>query len=228
MRSVVMRRRTTGLLVLALLIAPASADAAGYKCKKTATIERGEVLRFTNFAEPGVPVSGDTITRGSAFFQAASDVKLDLAGNLYTIAEGTIFMPSCYGRSVQTGMTLPGLDMLKGEMKVKTDGDKPGAIITTEGFYDPRTDYTMTFEATRTLHKNNAAPTPEQLRSWYAGFISAPLGATRVSTDGKPIVGVTPFVGPKRGTCRYVHGATLISKGTTRKGYFTGTATYRS
>jgi hypothetical protein len=226
-----MRRRTTGFLAIAIAIAalaPSTASAAGYKCKKTATVESGELLRFTNFAEPGVPVTGDTITRGGAFFEAASKVVLDFAGNTYTIAEGTIFMQSCYGRSVQTGMTLPGIDMLKGEIKVKTGAKTPGAIITTEGFYDPRTDYTMTFEATRTLHKNNAAPTPEQIRSWYAGFISAPLGATRVSTDGKPIVGVTPYVGSKRGTCRYVHGATLISKGTTRKGYFTGTATYRS
>lgn len=224
-----MRRRTTGFLAvaIALLIAPAAAEAAALKCKKTATVVSGDVLRHTVFDQPGEPIEGDTITRGAQFFSAASKVVLDFAGNTYTIEEGTIFLQSCYGRSVKTGMTLPGIDMLKGEIKVKTGARTPGAIITTEGFYDPRTDYTMTFEATRTLHKNNAAPKPEQLRSWYYGYISAPLGATRVSTDGKPIVGVTPYVGSKPGTCRYVHGATLISKGT-RKGYFTGTATYRS
>ena len=221
-----MRRRTTGILALAIaLIAPSTVQAAGYKCKKTATVTSGDVLRFTNFAEPGVPISGDTITRGAAFYRAESKVELDFAGNDYTIAAGTIFMQSCYGRSVKTGMTLPGLDMLKGEMKVKTGAKTPGAIITTEGFYDPRTDYTMTFEVSRTL-KKAGEPGPDQLRDWYAGYITAPKGTTKVSTDGKPIVGVTPFVGPKRGTCRYVHKATLTSSGTTRDGYFTGSAKY--
>jgi hypothetical protein len=221
-----MRRRTAGLLALAVtLLAPASAQALEEKCKKTATVESGDVLHHTTF-EDSAPLSGDTIARRSGFYRAASTVKLDYADNAYTIEKGAIFKLVCYGKSVQSGMTLPALDLLKGDVKVKTADKKPGGVITTEALLDPRDDPTMTFEVSRTLSRNDADPTPTQIRNWFAGFITAPRGTSKASTDGKPIIGVTPYVGPKRGSCRYVHGATLKSTGTTRKGYFTGTASY--
>ncbi len=58
-----MRRRTAGLVALALaLVLPAApAEAAAYKCKKTATVKSGDLLRFTDFAEPGAPVTAGTV-----------------------------------------------------------------------------------------------------------------------------------------------------------------------
>ena len=219
-----MRRRTAGLLALAIaLIAPSSAHALEEKCKKTATVESGDVLHHSSFEE-SAPLSGDTIARRSGFYRADSTVKLDYAGNAYTIEKGAIFKIVCYGKSVQSGMTLPALDLLKGEVKVKTADKKPGGVVTTEGLIDPRDDPTTTFEVSRTLRKGGE-PSAEAILNWFAGYITAPLGTTKVSTDGKPIIGVTPYVGAKRGTCRYVHGAKLTSKGTS-KGYFTGTASY--
>ena len=224
MRSVVMRRRTAGLLALSVaLIAPSSAHALEEKCKKTATVESGDVLHHESF-EAAEPLSGATIRRRSGFYRAESTVKLDYADNAYTIEPGSIFKIVCYGRSVKTGMTLPALDLLKGEAKVKTAAGKPGGVVTTEGLIDPREDPTMTFTVSRKLAKAGE-PSTDALLAWFAGYISAPLGTTTVDTNGKPDVGVTPYVGPKPGTCRYVHGAKLTSKGRS-KGYFTGTASY--
>ena len=226
MRSVVMRRRTAGLLALSVaLVAPSSAHALEEKCKKTATVESGDVLHHQSF-DASEPLSGDTIRRRSGFYRAESTVRLDYADNAYTIEAGSIFKIVCYGKSVKTGLTLPALDLLKGEAKVKTAAGKPGGVVTTEALIDPRDDPTMTFTVSRKLAKGGE-PDADALMAWFAGYISAPLGTTRVDTDGKPIVGVTPYVGSKRGTCRYVHGAKLISKGRS-KGYFTGSATYTS
>ncbi len=239
MRSVVVRTGFLSFAVALALLAPSTAQAAGYKCKRTATVKSGDLLRFTDFQEPGTVFDGVTIRRGAhtrsvmndtivddAYFQATSKVVLDYGGNTYTIADDTIFMLACYGRTLKTGMTLPSLDMLTGEMKVRTGAKTPGGITTAEGLFDPRVDHTMTFEARRTLHRDGDDPTPDQLRGWYLSSSTAPFGRTEVRTGGKPIVGVTPTVGPNRFSCRYVHGATLTSKGRS-KGLLTGSATYR-
>jgi hypothetical protein len=219
-----MRRRTAGLIALAIaLIAPSSAHALAEKCKKTATVESGDVLHHSDF-ETSAPLEGETIRRRSGFYRAGSTVKLDYAGNAYTIDKGSIFKLGCYGRSVKTGMTLPLVDLLKGEVKAKTVAKEPGGVVTTESLVDPREDETMTFTVRRTLTGTDE-PTPKQILAWFASYISAPKGRTTAWTDGKPVVGVTPYVGERRGTCRYVHKAVLTSKGTS-KGYFTGTAVY--
>ncbi len=220
-----MRRRTTGLLAIAFALSATSPAGAAVAetCKKTATVESGDVLHHSDF-ETNAPLEGDTIRRRSGFYRAGSTVKLDYAGNAYTIDKGTIFKLGCYGRSVKTGMTLPLVDLLKGEVKAKTVAKQPGGVVTTESLVDPREDETMTFTVTRTLTSGDE-PTPKQILAWFAGYISAPKGKTTARSDGKPIVGVTPYVGERRGTCRYVHKAVLTSKGTS-KGYFTGTAVY--
>ena len=222
-----MRRRTAGLLAVSIaLIAPTSAQAQEEKCKKEATVESGDVLRWTDLEGEPELYTGDTIRRRSGIYRAQSRVKLDYADNAYTISAGTIFKLVCYGRSVKAGLTLPSVHMLKGQIKVKTAAGKPGGVVTTEGLIDPRQDSTMTFEVAREL-SSGKEPNMEQIFNWFAGYISAPLGSTRTSTENKADLGVTPYVGSKPGTCRYVQRAKLTSSGR-KKGYFTGSATYWS
>ncbi len=219
-----MTRRTAAPLALSLLLlAPASASAAQEKCAKTATVKDGDVQHFLKAPLEGEPLEGTTIRRRSGYYKADSAVKLSYAGNTYSIESGAMFKIVCYGKSVRSGLTLPALDLLSGEVTVKTDAKKPGGVVTTEALSDPRSDPTMTFSVSRTLR--DGEPDADDIVAWIAGYISSPKGTTRVKSDGKPIVGVTPYVGSKRGVCRYVHGAKLTSKGTS-KGFFTGTATY--
>jgi hypothetical protein len=58
---------------------------------------------------------------------------------------------------------------------------------------------------------------------WFNFSAKQPSGTTKVSAPKKgPIVGVTPYVGERKGSCRYVHAATLTTKGS----YGKGTASY--
>jgi hypothetical protein len=213
-----------------LLALPASAHAA--TCTREATVTSGaaNVVHYSAAdlqagETEGKVLSGDTIKRRDGFYKSTGAVKLSYAGNTYRIENGAIFKLGCYGRSVKQGAILPAVELLKGEVQAKTAQKKPGGIVTTEALLDPRDDETMEFQVTRTLASGNE-PTLDQISRWFADTISQPKGTTRATTDGKPIIGVTPYVGPRRGSCRYVHGAKLTSTGTTRKGYFTGTASY--
>ena len=60
-----------------------------------------------------------------------------------------------------------------------------------------------------------------QLISWFAFFPDQPQGTTTITAPTH--VGVTPYVGPKPGSCRHVHGARL----TTTTQYGVGSASYR-
>ena len=224
-----MTRRTAVPLALSLLLlAPASASALEEKCAKSATVTSGadSVLHFSESVETGDPLSGTTIKRRSGFYKSEGTVKLDYAGNVYTIDKGAIFKIVCYGKSVQSGLTLPALDLLVGEVKVTTSAKKPGGVVTNEGLLDPRDDPTMTYNVSRTL-RSGGKPSTKNIISWLGDTISQAFGTTLTNSVGTPIIGVTPYVGAKPGVCRYVQSAKLSSSG--RKGsYFTGSATYKT
>ena len=224
-----MCRRTAGLLAVSIaLIAPSSVHAAAEAatCARSATVTSGaaNVMHFHQDAPEGEPLAGETIKRRDGFFRATGMVKLEFVESVYTIKEDTIFKLGCYGKSREQGAIYPALELLKGGVALKTAKNKPGGIVTAEALVDPRRDPTMQFQVSRTL-SSGKEPTMDQIGRWFADTISQPKGTTRATTYGKPIMGVTPYVGAKPGTCRYVHGAKLTTKGT--KGlYFTGTATY--
>ena len=224
-----MTRRTAAPLALCiLLLAPASASALEEKCAKTATVTSGadNVQHFSESPETGNPLAGKTIRRRSGFYKAEGTVRLDYANNTYAIGPGSIFKIVCYGKSAKAGLTLPALDLLVGQVKVTTAQKKPGGVVTNESLLDPRDDPTMTFTASRTL-RSGGDPTTKNIDSWMGHTISQAFGTTRTSSVGKPIIGVTPYVGSKPGVCRYVQEAKLTSSG--RKGsYFTGSATYKT
>ena len=177
------------------------------------------VVEFSRTHPNGVHLEGTAIHSPGHFYELLQPVQLRLKGNAISVSKGSIFKLTCYARS-KTSRKLPAIDLMRGSLKITSVESDPAGVITEEGLFDPRLDGPLVYTVQRTLAKR-ATLTLLQKMTWFAGFSDQPMGTTTVASAG--IVGVTPYVGAKPGSCRYVHGARL----TTTSGYGVGTATYR-
>lgn len=177
------------------------------------------VLDFTSAHPDGIPLKGTTIRRPGHFYELLKDAQIRFKGNVVWATKGSILKLACYARS-KGSRPLPAVDLLRGSLKLQTVKGDPAGVITEEGLFDPRRDETITFTLKRALAKSGQV-TLEQRLKWFANFFDQPMGTTTVSSA--TVMGVTPYVGEKPGSCRYVRGATL----TTTKGYGKGKASYR-
>ena len=177
------------------------------------------VVEYSATQPNGVHLKGTAIHSPGHFYELLQPVELELQGNTISVSKGSIFKLTCYKRS-RTSRPLPAVNLMRGSLKIRTVEKDPAGILTEEGLFDPRLAGTLAYTVKRTLTKRGPL-TLLQKMTWLAGFSDQPTGTTTVASAG--IVGVTPYVGPKPGSCRYVHGARL----TTTSGYGIGTATYR-
>ena len=212
--------------IAAALLTPAAADAA--QCPKLVVdVDAPEaIVDYHAGAPEGGPLEGGKVRFPGHFYDATANVKLTIRGNTYRIAKGSTFKFSCYGRSVTDRNLKPALSLLRGKVDVKTSAHAPGGVITHEGLMDPRSDPTMTYQVRRTLTKRGELTQDDRL-AWFGDMVSQPRGTTRVrARKGGPIVGVTPYVGPRPGSCRYCRKARLKSTGVDSKGYTKGSSTF--
>ena len=229
------RKLVLGTALVAALLAPSTARAA--QCPKLAADvdDPAAVLDYdvSEAAHTGQPLEGGELEGGKVrfpghFYEAIDDVVVTARGNTYSISKGATFKFGCYGRSPSDRNLKPALALLHGTAVVKTAAGAPGGVLTMEALADPREDATMTYRVKRTLTKKGELTLDDRL-AWFGDTISQPRGTTRVkAAKSGPIVGVTPYVGPRSGTCRYVHGARLTSTGVDSKGYTKGTSSFRS
>jgi hypothetical protein len=215
---------SVGLLALVLgatAQARPTASAAPTCPPASAEVTKGAagVVEYSPAHSDGAPLRGKSLTYPQRFYRLNAAVELSLRGNTIWASKGSILRLGCY-RLSRTGRPLPAVNLLRGSLKVKSTGEHPAGVTTEEGLFDPRVTGELVYTVKRNLTKPGEV-TMQQLVSWFAFFPDQPKGTTTV-VSAKP-VGVTPYVGPKPGTCRYVHGARLTT--TTR--YGVGTATYR-
>ena len=177
------------------------------------------IVEYSPGHEDGAPLHGTSLTYPQRFYRLNAAVELRFRGNTIWASKGSILKLNCY-RTSRTGRPLPAVNLLRGSLKIKSPGDHPAGVITEEGLFDPRLPGELVYTMTRVLTKPGEVTMP-QLVSWFASFPDQPKGTTTVASA--KTVGVTPYVGEKPGTCRYVHGARL----TTTKHYGVGSATYR-
>jgi hypothetical protein len=214
--------------LLALLVLPAIAQAD--KCpKRVVDVTTGDATQITDYhdgAEEGEPLSGGKLRYPGHFFRTAADIKFKLKGNTYELAKGSVFKFTCYGASAADPNEFPAVGLMRGQIDVATSDKSPGGVLTTEGLFDPRQDHSMPFRVSRTLTAKHESTLNEMLL-WFAGIGNQPKGTTRVASQSKAIVGVTPYVGKRKGSCRYIHEAKLTSTGFNLKtGFYTGKASY--
>jgi hypothetical protein len=210
-----------------LFVLPAAASA---KCpKREVTVSAADAALITDFhdgAQEGEPLTDETLRYPGHFFRTAGDITFKLKGNTYELGEGSVFKFTCYGPSAAEPEKYPAVSLMRGQVDVATSDKNPGGILTPEGLFDPRQDHSMPYGLSRKLTADHESTLTEMLL-WFADIGTQPKGTTRVASQSKAIVGVTPYVGKRKGHCRYIHAAKLTSTGFNRKtGFYTGTATY--
>lgn len=210
------------LLPLGALVAvvafPSVAGAASCPAINVTPENPEAFLDFNKNQPEGGALSGDKIKFPGHYYEATEATTVVVKGNKYELSRGAVFKFSCYGESASDKHLKPSLDLLTGDVDVTTANNYPGGVLTHEGLFDPRRDPTMTFKISRTLKKHSI--TLDDRMHWFANTNRQPRGTTAVAASAKgPIVGVTPYVGAKPGSCRYVHSAKLTSntgKGTAK------------
>jgi hypothetical protein len=190
-------------------------------CPSTAAIVRtegtGTVLDFSAKAPAGVPLQGNLLhlqTSGHFYQLAGLSITLRWGSNIYSISRDATVALSCYGQAKGTNVFYPALRMLDGSATLQVSPSEPGGILTNEGLYGPipgqQIRHGYTFRVTRVLH-HTANPESEVI--WFANYENQPTGTSTIVTKDSSLVNVTPYVGPRRGSCRHVHKAILSSTG---------------
>lgn len=215
---------------LTVLAVPSVAAARGGTCPSTATVQSitgsGQLLDFYRSAPAGAPLAGRTLHQttnplhGHYYELQGVSAKLRYGLNTYTLSPGTTFYLQCYGQARGSTTLYPALAMLDGTATVHVSASHPGAVLTWEGLYGPIPGATISRGYTFRVTRSTTKPVdPEGVANWFGGFIEQPVGQTTVKVVGRALVNVTPYVGPRRGSCRHVRGAVLVSTGNRRIGH---------
>jgi hypothetical protein len=190
-------------------------------CPATAAIVHSEgtgtVLDFSAKTPAGVPLQGKLLhmqTSGHFYQLAGVSIALRWGSNTYNVSHDATVALSCYGQAKGTNVFYPALRMLDGSATLQVSPSEPGGILTNEGLYGPiagqQIRHGYTFRVTRVPH---ATANPESDVIWFANYENQPTGTSTIITQDASLVNVTPYVGPRRGSCRHVHKAILTSTG---------------
>jgi hypothetical protein len=224
-----MRKLSTITLALAALaVAAVPATAAKPKqCSRQATVDDGTVLDMTT-AHPG-PDGQLTLDQTAVRYLKArhaytttATARFAFDGVVYTIERGAVFNLSCFGHSKADGAKFPSLVLHVGEVAVAAKADKPGAVTSNEVMFDPYQSKAISFTVTRTVR---GAPSFQKILA--DGPSATRFGVTEVRKLKKAAnyLNITPYVGPRSGTCRQAKGGVFSSR-KIEDGYYRGSSEY--
>ena len=143
---------------------------------------------------------------GSDVYTATSAVLVSWDRDAARLTAGTRFLLSCWGPSRAFGAVLPLLQVHNGTIRVTDSGKQPMALVTNAALVGPTPgDIGKALSFVVTEHSS-----PTMWPTTTAGV----TGVTRR-------INITPYVGPRPGTCRVVTSARLVYNPNTN-----GSATY--
>ena len=180
-----------------LLVAAPTAEARTKICAKTAKVISGSVVvpGYDDPVAPGghatpnsakdVPVKRLSRTAVEYAVPAGKSAVVAVQGVRFRLSQEANFRYGCFGHSPAQGALYPRIALNRGKVVATTRAGRPGAVSTGMGMADPFADAAMTFEV-------KAGGRPEY----------PVVTMRRTAGDGK--VNVTPYAGPRPGTCRQV------------------------
>jgi hypothetical protein len=187
----------TGAAVLSF---PAGAEAAGGNaCDTSARVTAGSVVALD--ARTGRP-SGEPVTtlrRGRTHpYTVSASATLVFQGVHYELARSSQFVLGCFGETKGAKARFPRLTLGVGRVTVTTAEGTPGAVSNGAAMASPQSRKMMTFSV--------------RAKSYWR------LVATkRRSAPGR--LTITPYAGPRKGTCRYVRTVAVLDAKTDTASY---------
>jgi hypothetical protein len=186
-----MRRLLTAATTAAVLVFPAGAEAAGGNaCDTSARVTAGSAVALdVQTGHPtGEPVA--RLRRGPIHvYSVSASATLVFQGVRYQLGRGSRFVLGCFGETKGAEARFPRLALGVGRVTVRTAEGTPGAVSNAAAMASPQGRGAMTFTV--------------RARSYWR------LAATRRrSAPGR--LAITPYAGPRKGTCRYVRSAAAL------------------
>jgi hypothetical protein len=176
--------------VTALVVAPARADTGG-SCDKTAAVAAGTVLAIDTTTGRTIEGAVEELRRGRTHPYAVTGgpATVLFQGVRYRLAADSQFLLGCYGETKAVGARFPRLVLGAGRATVTTAKGKTGAVSNAAAMVNPKTRIAMTFVVK-----------------------AASYSQLRVTKDPRAPgqVAVTPYAGPRKGTCRYVKASAAL------------------
>jgi hypothetical protein len=176
----------------------AGAAGNGLKCAKTARIVSshgaGKITVYGQRHPSGDTFGKKVLHRHNAYELSGKRITLEFGTNHYQLSDGSIFMLNCSGESVSEPAIMPSLIVLRGKIRVHTTKSRNGSVYTEEALFGP------------------LAGSNKPMKLWFANVVDQPQGTSRGVTTTSSKLNVTPYVGPKQGTCRAVQSAKLVSR----------------
>jgi hypothetical protein len=158
------------------------------------------------------PLAGTTLTQAGVhtYLIQGHQVTLHYGKMTYVIAAGSFFRLSCSGEAKGDPLK-PAIYLGSGKALVEDPSSFSGGAMTFEGLYGsvPGATGALRFTVTRKTAKPVTSLTDFL---WTSGFTTMSIkGTTTMTIAGATHVNVTPYTGPRIGSCRHVRDAVLNS-----------------
>lgn len=175
---------TRRLLLAAFVVLALPGQASARSCAKTAKVVEGEVARVDMMTGQPLPGAVTTLKRARRHvYSIAGGATIAFQGVTYEFSGEAMLSLGCYGESAKAGAIFPSVTFAGDGVEVTSKAGKPGAVANQAGFAHAHARAAMTFTA--------SASSPHQL-------------TVKKPADAPGKLQVTPYAGPKKGTCRYV------------------------
>jgi hypothetical protein len=181
---------TVALLAATLAAVPAGADSGG-SCDETAAVVSGTIVAI----DPATGVRREDalqeLRRGARRPYAVSGepATIEFQGVRYELATDSEFLLGCFGESKAVGARFPRVVLGAGRAKVTTAEGRTGAVSNAAALVNPEKRIAITFTV--------RAPSYHRLKA-------------RKDRDEPGRLAVTPYAGPRKGTCRYVEASASL------------------
>jgi hypothetical protein len=177
-------------LVASLAASPAGADGGG-TCDKSAAVVSGTVVAIDTATRARQEGALQQLRRGAKRPYAVSGgpATIEFQGVSYELAADSEFLLGCFGESKAAGARFPRVVLAAGRVEVTTVAGRTGAVSNGAAMVNPEKRIAMTFTV--------RAPSYHRLRA-------------SKDRDAPGRLAVTPYAGPRKGTCRYVQASASL------------------
>lgn len=159
------------------------------------------------------PLAGTTLTQAGShtYLVQGHQVTLHYGKMTYVIAAGSFFRLRCSGQAKGAALK-PTIYLGAGKALVEDPSSFSGGAMTFEGLYGalPGAKGALRFTVTRKTAKPITSLADFFLTSEEL-MTQSVKGATTMAINGSTHVNVTPYTGPRVGSCRHVRAAVLNS-----------------
>lgn len=200
----------TASLAAGAVSAPAAATPRSSTCRVSGVkVVHGKLAKLSGPRPTSTTVGAGGAVRRLVAYRAMESTEVKSLSSTATIARGTNVLLACYGTAVGQPAINPDLSIMHGTVTVHDAGKRPLGVLTLAALVTP-------YEGELAAHPKLGYVVKDHESNTQ--FPTTVLHTLR----GTPSINVTPYAGPRPGSCRHAIWAKLVYNPNNG-----GTATYK-